>query len=84
MTIVEKVTQIFEDEKKTKVVQVKSWEISGTSLPHRKNNPVRLHLSGCPILYMNCSHQDGDVFLAFPISFWQFVKLKWHHLWHSS
>ncbi len=83
MTIVERVTDVFEDEKRTKLVRVTSWEISGTHLPKEKNIPVRLRFGKQSIL-LNCSHQAGDVFLAFPVTLWVFIKLKWHRLWRSS
>lgn len=81
MTIVERVAQVFEDEKKTKSVLIRSWEISGVGFPREKNVPVRLKLSCCPPVYMNASHQDGDLFLAFPISCRDWLKLKWHRFW---
>ena len=83
MTIVERVTEVFEDEKRTRPVRVVSWEISGTQLPKEKNIPVRLKFGKQSIL-MSCSHQDSDVFLAFPVTLWAFIKLKWHRLWRSS
>lgn len=82
MTIVERLTNVFEDEKRTKSVVVKSWEISGVPLPREKNVPLALRLSGCPAVFLSCSHQNADVFLAFPISFYAYWKLKWHRLWH--
>ncbi len=82
MTLIERVTDVWEDEKQTKKVQVRSWELSGVPLPKEKNLPVVLHLSWCRPVYLCCSHQDADIFLAFPISFWGYVKLWWYRLWH--
>lgn len=84
MTIIERISEVYEDEKCTKKVAVKSWEISGVPLPREKCIPLAMRLSGCPTIFVSCSHQDADIFLAFPISFWAFFKLKWHKLWHSS
>lgn len=82
MTIIERVSLVWEDEKKTKQVEVKSWEISGTQLPKEKNLPVRLQL-GWQLILLNCSYQSGDLFLAFPISAKAYLKLKWHRFWRS-
>lgn len=81
MTIIERYVQVYEDEKREKPVQVRSFEISGVPLPKEKNVPVIVRVSWCRLLYLTCSHQGADVFLGFPISFWPYVKLKWHWMW---
>jgi hypothetical protein len=81
MTIIERVSEIWVDEKKTQSVKVRSWEISGTSLPKEKNVPVRMQF-GKESMYLICSHQDSDVFLAVKVTRWGYLKLKWHRLWH--
>lgn len=85
MTLIERVSLIYEDEKKEKPpVQVRSFEISGVPWPKIKGLPAKVSVTGCPVVYLTCNHQDGDVFLGFPISFWPYVKLRWHRLWRSS
>lgn len=80
MIIAEHYVQVYEDEKKEKLVQVRSFEISGVPLAQEKNLPVTIRITGCPPIYLNCSHQGADIFIAFPISVWSYIKLKWHKL----
>lgn len=82
MTIIERTAEVYADEARTKQMSVKSWELFGVMIPKEKNLPLRLSMSGCPTIYMNCSHQAADLFLAYPISFASYVKLKWHRMWH--
>jgi hypothetical protein len=81
LTIIERFVKVYEDEKREKPVLVRSFEISGVTLPKEKSVPVIVRMSWCRPLYLSCSHHDADVFVGFPISLWSFVKLKWHRLW---
>lgn len=82
MTLIEQATQVYEDEKRTRLVKVRSFEIAGVELPHAKNVPVRISMTGQPVLYLSCSHVGADMYLGHPISFSSYVKLRWYSLWH--
>ena len=61
----------------------KSWIIyDHESLPRRCNFARYFKVEG-KREFMNVQHKGGDTFTAFPITFWNYLKLKLHGVFHA-
>lgn len=86
MTVIEKKVWVHPEgnAEKQPVLKTLGYEIYGVEMPKEMNFPAVLRLTGCAPIYLNCSHQDSDVFLAQPVTLWQYAQLRWHRFWNKA